>query len=449
MCESRRQVFFLGVAVSLFLVTATGADQWVSPDPLDVKSADGRHQAHIAVGGSLGETVGFAGARLGDHARANLTGPGGESWSYDLLNPIAPVDAYLLDDGRLLTFDNWHSMGYGEVVVLYESTGEVIWQLELEDLLDEDLLYRVPTSVSSRWWRRRPLELAFEGEEESRALAVTLWNEDRLKIRLRDGHSAYSEVEDLPADPRRLKARAKDLSQREDDRAVSLFEKVIELDPSDVDGYRELAWFHQRSGEYERAIEVLSRGLAVFPIKETPPTEHPRDPRLWLLLELGRVYEDMDDLGAAEKAYREVLKLNSGYSEPAKALARIWLRTGREEEADRLLTELFGRRRGEPGSSRAKSELKRAAMEVARVYEYSDPAKARDYYLRAYDESEPDTHLALGLADSLERLGERNEALAVLRNLLDWLHRKEGPDTYVRLVSERIERVEKAGDDSR
>jgi hypothetical protein len=41
---------------------------------------------------------------------------------------VAPVSALVSEDGAyLITFDNWHSMGYGDdVVVLYRTDGTLI-----------------------------------------------------------------------------------------------------------------------------------------------------------------------------------------------------------------------------------------------------------------------------------------------------------------------------------
>jgi hypothetical protein len=36
-----------------------------------------------------------------------------------LKNPVAPVDTLLSNAGYLVTFDNWHNAGYGQVVAIY------------------------------------------------------------------------------------------------------------------------------------------------------------------------------------------------------------------------------------------------------------------------------------------------------------------------------------------
>lgn len=75
-------------------------------------------------------------------------------WAGRLRNDVAPVQAMISNDGKhVVTFDNWHSAGYGtDVVVFYGPKGEQLRQYSLEELLGDDA-NKVPRSVSSRWWR--------------------------------------------------------------------------------------------------------------------------------------------------------------------------------------------------------------------------------------------------------------------------------------------------------
>lgn len=46
------------------------------------------------------------------------------------VNEVATVSALVANDGTVVTFDNWHSMGYGDdVVVIYRSDGTLIRKL--------------------------------------------------------------------------------------------------------------------------------------------------------------------------------------------------------------------------------------------------------------------------------------------------------------------------------
>jgi len=75
-------------------------------------------------------------------------------WSKRLVNEVAPVSALVSDSGDyVVTFDNWHSVGYGpDVVVIYGPGGKLITQRGLTDFLNRDELIRLDRSVSSIWW---------------------------------------------------------------------------------------------------------------------------------------------------------------------------------------------------------------------------------------------------------------------------------------------------------
>ena len=67
---------------------------------------------------------------------------------------VAPVSALISDDGRrVVTFDNWYSLGFGKnVVVIYGATGEPVRSLELLDMMPAYFLDGLPRSVSSMQW---------------------------------------------------------------------------------------------------------------------------------------------------------------------------------------------------------------------------------------------------------------------------------------------------------
>lgn len=75
-------------------------------------------------------------------------------WEQKLINRVAPVTAIVSNDGKfLVTFDNWHSMGYGvDVMVYYNEKGELIKRHMLEDISPFPInAYEI--SISSMWWR--------------------------------------------------------------------------------------------------------------------------------------------------------------------------------------------------------------------------------------------------------------------------------------------------------
>ncbi len=78
-------------------------------------------------------------------------------WEGPLANDVSPVSALVSDDAAyVVTFDNWHSTGFGEnVVVIYRGNGSVVRSMMLTDVLPEDYIRALPRSVSSLWWSGR------------------------------------------------------------------------------------------------------------------------------------------------------------------------------------------------------------------------------------------------------------------------------------------------------
>ncbi len=165
MIRKRRNKVSVVVAL-LWFVSAdpgrpAGADDWPGPQVQNVFSQSGRVFARILPGKSFGDTVGFRGARTGAYAIAELFKRQPDR-SYKLIadialvNPVSPTDALLSDDGYLVTFDNWHNVGYGKVVAIYNPSGALIKSYELTDLYRAEKIKLIRASISSRYWRCRP-----------------------------------------------------------------------------------------------------------------------------------------------------------------------------------------------------------------------------------------------------------------------------------------------------
>jgi hypothetical protein len=75
-------------------------------------------------------------------------------WDAPLANEVAPVAALVSNDGKhVVTFDNWHSMGFGDnVVVIYGNNGRLMRALRLDQILPVAYINALPRSVSSLWW---------------------------------------------------------------------------------------------------------------------------------------------------------------------------------------------------------------------------------------------------------------------------------------------------------
>ncbi|SKA15867.1 hypothetical protein [Novilysobacter spongiicola] len=162
------------VGLVLLLVSSlASADSWAPAEVARYTSANGLARVTITprpLGGALNyfsdkvDGTEPAGQRVGEDQtqpfamlmRRDSNGSWDTVWNAPLVNDVAPVDALVTNDGkRLVTFDNWHSMGYGsDVVVIYGQDGKLIRQFALEDFLPEAYIAFLPKSVSSIWWGR-------------------------------------------------------------------------------------------------------------------------------------------------------------------------------------------------------------------------------------------------------------------------------------------------------
>lgn len=99
---------------------------------------------------------GLAGATQ-TSANASLQRLRGERWTTvwegPLLNDVAPVSVLVAPDGRFVTFDNWHSTGYGpKTVVIYDAAGRSVRSMGLKDFLPPAYVAILGRSVSSILW---------------------------------------------------------------------------------------------------------------------------------------------------------------------------------------------------------------------------------------------------------------------------------------------------------
>ena len=149
------------ILLAWMCVVPLSADDWPAPAVQNVFSDNGRYFVRIVPGRSVGDTVGFAGSQKGPYARGEFYARQ-PSRSYQLVadvalqNPVSPVDALVTNNGYLVTFDNWHNVGYGTVVAIYAPGGRFVRGFTAEQLYSRDRLAKIPRSTSSRWWRCSP-----------------------------------------------------------------------------------------------------------------------------------------------------------------------------------------------------------------------------------------------------------------------------------------------------
>jgi hypothetical protein len=207
-------VFGLALALDLQIL----ADQWRLPEPKKYYSTNRDYYVEIIPTKLESQLKYFEdksrketppGAKKGEkdnYCKGTLykrteSGEYQKVWSVALSNEVAPVNALVSNDGQyLVTFDNWHLMGYGDnVVVIYGQDGKLIRKMSLEDIFSKAEIMRLPRSVSSIYWGGKH----FIDEESSQLVlkVVARWsgslNEEPelkdIRIDLRTGHIIQKE----------------------------------------------------------------------------------------------------------------------------------------------------------------------------------------------------------------------------------------------------------------
>ncbi|WP_426344318.1 hypothetical protein ACN9MU_06610 [Pseudoduganella sp. R-32] len=105
----------------------------------------------------MGDVFGYSESEKGPYAVAEWYKYDGERYTMvsrtALLNPIAPQQIEVTEEGNLITLDNWHNQGIGAVLALYSSDGKIVKQYALQDLYSDRDVKRIRTSISSIHWR--------------------------------------------------------------------------------------------------------------------------------------------------------------------------------------------------------------------------------------------------------------------------------------------------------
>ena len=155
---------YLAWLSAVLILAASGmatADDWPSPQTREVFSKNREHFVRVIPGESWGDVNGFAGSPKGSYAKAmfyrlRADGSYAPGATVTLLNPVAPVEFFVTDQGSLVTLDNWHNVGYGKVLALYRPDGTPVKSYELKDLFSDEEISRFDLSVSSIWWHKGP-----------------------------------------------------------------------------------------------------------------------------------------------------------------------------------------------------------------------------------------------------------------------------------------------------
>lgn len=169
-----KHIFSLIATVTLVagaFVQPTQADSWRLPEKEKYYSANKKFYVEVTPKKLESQLRYFedkvagranAGAAKGEsdnHAKAEFFArKGSDEYSrlakFPLVNEVSPVSAIVSDQGDyFVTFDNWHSVGYGEdTIVIYRADGTVVRKFGLEDLLTAGDIETFSRSTSSMHW---------------------------------------------------------------------------------------------------------------------------------------------------------------------------------------------------------------------------------------------------------------------------------------------------------
>jgi hypothetical protein len=141
------------VPLLLLAVAVARADEWPAPVVRNVFSPNGQYFVRIIPG-----TTSNLGVKASTRARGEFYARRRDR-SYGLVadvvlqNPVSPAYATVTNDGHLVTYDDWFTLGFAHAIVFYRPNGQLLRQYAIEDLYSADRLPDIPRSVSSRWWR--------------------------------------------------------------------------------------------------------------------------------------------------------------------------------------------------------------------------------------------------------------------------------------------------------
>ena len=187
---------FCCAAVACAATSASPArtDSWAAPQVTEVFSASRDHFVRITPGKALGDVVGFGGSAKGPYAAAEFYARQPDrsyrlTHTATLLNPVAPVRFFVSNDGRLATVDNWHNLGFGKVVAIYDPAGKLVKAYELADLFPPAAVKAMPRSISSIHWRGEAAYI----RDDQRTLYVHAATEGGFLFGLETGRFTYCE----------------------------------------------------------------------------------------------------------------------------------------------------------------------------------------------------------------------------------------------------------------
>jgi tetratricopeptide (TPR) repeat protein len=170
----------------------------------------------------------------------------------------------------------------------------------------------------------------------------------------------------------------------EPEKAIQAFEKFQSLSTGIDNGYREIAKYYDRNGNFEKAAEYLAKGLKIQPDS------------IESLNMLGGILAKLSKNKEAISIYKKLRELTGGHQAVSRQLAKVLIEAGDFSEAYDILNELLKAAPADPVCrillGRAQIGLRNypEAIETLQSVAVSSPAvsmEAQFYLGRAYEEN--------------------------------------------------------------
>ncbi len=190
--------------------------------------------------------------------------------------------------------------------------------------------------------------------------------------------------------------------ERNPEKAIEEFKKVIELKPNSKAGYLWLGWAYEQSREYEGAAGLYKKATERFPDYAGFHSQ------------LARAYETQKKYDLAIRQYRKVIGLQPEDYRSKIQLARLLGNQGKFEEAARLYKDIL---RSDHGTSAWAKE--QAGAGLIALYEKGNRLQELLKEYQVLVEANPDDpYISKTLGDIYLKLGKKEEALSTYRKTM-------------------------------
>jgi tetratricopeptide (TPR) repeat protein len=248
-------------------------------------------------------------------------------YKYQIAKDGYPQNLVLLNSGSLLMVgDSCH--GKLNYLALHDLNGKIVWEKNKTDFGFEKQAFKETDADGG--YRERP---EFIMQNNQTYLVFRLKSENRIKIRLTDGHLEYINIAAsvLNNDAERLFNRAEALFQAQrNTEAEALMLRVIQLDPKNYRAVEELAKNYSKNKKYAEASLLWSNLATHYPLN----ADAVKDPRntsqyvgtaFWVWSELGDAQVKEKKINEARDTFKKILKVKPLDAMVVRSISRTYI----------------------------------------------------------------------------------------------------------------------------